>query len=391
MKKVLLQFTILLSLSLGARERKEISSFQRSEKEHELWRVQQSRPIYDSIHTDLYMWMDSIVPIIRMETTISKDVDSDSIVSTLNYYVEGNEKQYFKNVKSYYDDEGRLVKELEYSWKYDTWVKSYETTYTYDITGKMITKIFNHMNWGVVTKSEYFYNDHNTLIAEYTYLLYESTSTWKPTGKLTYELDDKERVRSSSFWAEDTRGGWYESSKQEISYNQEGTFKEVVNYLWNPNLNEWTPEKTEAWYGEDGRPLLTIKSSWYSDLSAFAPFQKVVYNYLPNSELHTTYEFGEFLPKWIKKEVNEFFYHQTPTRVFDKSIDASIQVYPNPTTNKIVVNASQGLEYIIYDLRGNHVLSSSTAEIDVAHLPKGAYMLKIHTVKGTESRTFIKD
>lgn len=391
MKRMLLQLSVLISCSLIAKENKEISSILQNEKEHELLRVQQNGPIYDSIHGYWYMWSDSLSPIIKRVTTMSKDVDSDSIISTLSYYVEGNEKHYLSDVKSCYDAEGRLVKEVKCYWEIDAWIKNHETTYSYDTNGDMMTKISNNIDWGVVAKSEYFYNDQKKLIAEHTYTFYESTATWELDGKYTYRLDDKGRIRSSSFLVKDTEGNWYEASKQEVSYDHDGTFKEVLDYLWIHNLNIWRCAKTETWYGGDERPLISIYSDGSDDPTTFVPLKKVAYDYLPDSELRTTYEYSHSSKTWIKMEASKLFYRQTPTNILDKSIDNAIQLYPNPTTDKIIAHVPGASEYKIYDTFGNYLLSSSTPEIDVSHLPKGAYMLRISTKSGIVSKSFIKN
>lgn len=69
----------------------------------------------------------------------------------------------------------------------------------------------------------------------------------------------------------------------------------------------------------------------------------------------------------------------------------NIQVYPNPTINSIHIKHDSDIKSInIYNSLGQHVLQSKQASIDVSHLSKGMYFLKIRTTGGTETKKIIK-
>src|SRR5690606_32633394 len=63
-------------------------------------------------------------------------------------------------------------------------------------------------------------------------------------------------------------------------------------------------------------------------------------------------------------------------------------VYPNPTSGVVYIegNKSQD-EYIVYSVIGEKILTAkNTNEIDLSHLPKGVYYLKI----GNSTRKIVK-
>lgn len=75
---------------------------------------------------------------------------------------------------------------------------------------------------------------------------------------------------------------------------------------------------------------------------------------------------------------------------------AAVQIYPNPASDKIVVEskAGQGMAYEIYDVSGRQLLSGSLvskSEIDITSLSKGIYQLKLTSGNESTVRKFVKE
>ncbi|MDO5970038.1 T9SS type A sorting domain-containing protein, partial [Flavivirga aquimarina] len=67
------------------------------------------------------------------------------------------------------------------------------------------------------------------------------------------------------------------------------------------------------------------------------------------------------------------------------------QVYPNPVENMLnIKHVSDLISIKVYNNLGEQVLQSKTNRIDVSHLSKGLYILKIKTSQGTETKKIIK-
>jgi hypothetical protein len=71
-----------------------------------------------------------------------------------------------------------------------------------------------------------------------------------------------------------------------------------------------------------------------------------------------------------------------------------VAVQPNPATDKATVLSSVGLTQVeVFDMAGNRVLrqevSGLSAKVDVAALPRGTYIVRIHTPMGTTSRKLL--
>lgn len=58
---------------------------------------------------------------------------------------------------------------------------------------------------------------------------------------------------------------------------------------------------------------------------------------------------------------------------------SSIMVYPNPTANRIYIQAQQSIHAELYDVMGRKVRSTDQNEINVSNLTNGTYILKVTT------------
>lgn len=77
------------------------------------------------------------------------------------------------------------------------------------------------------------------------------------------------------------------------------------------------------------------------------------------------------------------------------ALTLSVQTYPNPTTDKIVLDLNNieptGLSYVLYDLNGrtitNAVVNQTQTQIEMQNLAAGAYFLKVNK-NNAELKTF---
>ena len=77
------------------------------------------------------------------------------------------------------------------------------------------------------------------------------------------------------------------------------------------------------------------------------------------------------------------------------AVSLSVQTYPNPTTDKIVLDLTDleltDLSYILYDLNGRTIanagVSQSQTQIEMQNLPIGVYVLRVNK-NNAELKTF---
>ena len=69
---------------------------------------------------------------------------------------------------------------------------------------------------------------------------------------------------------------------------------------------------------------------------------------------------------------------------------SSIHVYPNPTANRIYIQADNISKAELFDLMGRRVRSTNQSQIDVSNLSSGNYILQVKTRNKTQSFKIIK-
>jgi len=84
------------------------------------------------------------------------------------------------------------------------------------------------------------------------------------------------------------------------------------------------------------------------------------------------------------------------TQINENIIDKYIQIYPNPATDKVYINITEGqkIKMQVYNIIGNCVLQSEltneTNDIDISFLATGVYVIKLTGADGTIQRKLIK-
>ena len=69
---------------------------------------------------------------------------------------------------------------------------------------------------------------------------------------------------------------------------------------------------------------------------------------------------------------------------------SSIYVYPNPTANRIYIQADNIKKAELFDLMGGKVRSTNQPQIDISRLSRGNYILQVKTQSNTQSFKIIK-
>lgn len=100
----------------------------------------------------------------------------------------------------------------------------------------------------------------------------------------------------------------------------------------------------------------------------------------------------------ITHQGSPVFYHVYVTPCLTVGVDdvnnITLNLYPNPTHDKLFINSDIKIESLdIINLSGQIVyqtsLNQSSTQIDVSHLPGGAYMVKLNNDRGIISRRLV--
>lgn len=82
--------------------------------------------------------------------------------------------------------------------------------------------------------------------------------------------------------------------------------------------------------------------------------------------------------------------------IVETSTESQIRVYPNPTTARVTVEATDAMSHVeLYDNHGRRLenynaRNSNDITIDVSHYPSGAYYLRVHTADNVTIQKLIK-
>jgi PKD repeat protein len=70
--------------------------------------------------------------------------------------------------------------------------------------------------------------------------------------------------------------------------------------------------------------------------------------------------------------------------------NANINLYPNPTTGKVTIEAENFESAVVVDMTGRQVMTTTTSVIDMSNLTNGVYMFRINTANGTTTQKVVK-
>ena len=74
------------------------------------------------------------------------------------------------------------------------------------------------------------------------------------------------------------------------------------------------------------------------------------------------------------------------------SATSSVYVYPNPTANRVYIQADNLIKAALFDLMGRKVLETNQDQIDISNMSSGSYILQVTTQNNTtESFKIIKN
>jgi hypothetical protein len=84
------------------------------------------------------------------------------------------------------------------------------------------------------------------------------------------------------------------------------------------------------------------------------------------------------------------------TSVEETADDRTVNIYPNPARDKIYVSSgSEIISVSVYDIQGKVVMTVAGEnidnELDIRHLSRATYIIRVTTVSGVSTQKFVKD
>jgi hypothetical protein len=344
----------------------------------------------------------------------------------------------FKSERTY-DDKGNMIKKHVYSGSNNVWVDNQVTEYRYDDKGNVIEAIVyayycNEYSCGwrvhTINRYEYTYDVKGNI----TEIIIQSNGL--KAGKDEYTYDSMGNMVEQIKYLWNNSKGWYEDQKYEYAYDENGNKTKYIRYEFDPWTNDWAERDKYDYLSYDSMGNNTEFINWYWSVSD-KQLNKSHYRYeftynlsYSNTELlipdmsdissitYINYKYNGMLTEMSEyyvypngntsPSVNPITYYWTardievedeeedpdpdPTGIVETGRAPSLppRVYPNPTNYELTITNYEGGEIEIFNVVGQCVgayLCGRPAEtgagaspartIDVSHLAKGMYYLKI--------------
>lgn len=305
----------------------------------------------------------------------------------VEYIVEYGENSRLLNEKHKitYDENGAVEQKTVETMVGDSWIPSVRVTIQYGDDGAILNNTFerhNKLDWEATGEHTYEYDEEGKLTTFTTVSHLDGGIDYR----YTYEYDESGEPLSAEIEAFDfVSGGFAPFAKIDYQTNYDGvnayTYSEYVGSETNPVY------KVEYIYGfysliarkvasvmDHGNWTLYKKSSFtYDDETLEEELVQIYNGHLWQDRERIAYEYGTY------------------SRVGDSdAFDASVEMYPNPTSDKAVLSlfleAPQRTVVEVYDLNGRPVKTVANdflpaglhnIVIKLGGVPAGAYYVRI--------------
>lgn len=288
-----------------------------------------------------------------------------------------------------YNTAGMLSVEHRLEWGGSKWDSLSRTYYTYNAQGKLTEeKTYDVANKQWEDRTTYHFNasgNQDTVLSEY----FDGSSwiaedreimVYYPTNKLKTSLSQEMDV-----------AGWKNVSQDSFGHTtgiDYYTFNE--NKGWDDNTNAWLNSSQHERVFKNGLPDEEIMKNWNSNGNVWENQAKMKWSYNANKNPIKVEMTAAAFPI-VMMRANLYYETYFPTGIKETSNNVSIKLYPNPATDKIMVqtpNTTSGI-FTIINMAGqvvsqsNRSISNGEVEISLAGMQPGSYRINIQFADGS--------
>jgi hypothetical protein len=181
--------------------------------------------------------------------------------------------------------------------------------------------------------------------------------------------------------------------KREYTYDENGNRTLYIDNDWSSESQSLIPDhKDEYTFDSNNFMSSLIRYKWSTGFGVFNPTLKMDISTI--SETDTTLvregiisEYDSNFNTWNELEgedLKSYIYYTKTSSLSTNSVEPnSFSIYPNPTSNKLLINSSESLSnpiFELYDVKGSKILSSPfklTEPIDVSDLQPSMYIYNV--------------
>ncbi len=299
--------------------------------------------------------------------------------------------------------------------------------YTYDANGNSLSESFERLNtttnqWEVERTVSYTYSTDNKVL-ERTNFNYFNGQSFGSRQIYTYDTDGREATLT---YLNYNNNAWSNQQRNTYFYNDADNKVDVLfSDTWSVNTNDWVPaSRTSYGYQPTNTTAYTENFSngaWsnYNSITTYYNANNQVTKYLvslytpqglsPNSGYEIDYNPDNSLHqfRYYYKDFSSNLYFQSLQIDYDygtysgtrwTDLETKIQVFPNPTTNFLRIEATDNtveMTYTVLDTRGQLVaqgtVNGGVGTLDCHDYPTGAYFLTLYQNGRYKTVPFVKN
>jgi len=293
-----------------------------------------------------------------------------------------------------YNDLGLLVSESTSIWNTtsNAWDLSSKKEYSYDEYGNAILELaFNRDSrtaaWIAYEKKEYQFDSSGNETFFAMYMWNSEINDWAGFNKYEQQFNSSGLVTVASFYAWNTATkNWVNTNKFEYTFNTVGENTLSIAYNWNESKNSWVAtSKTEQEFDNSQNITLNASYTWNEQNQQWQVSQKTKYelsydndgNILINAIYNWDLASSAFTLQY--KDFNYYTKTDGTASIQNTSLNKKIKIFPNPTSDFVSIIGANEAQLKMFDLSGNCclVVDNVSSLVNISHLTKGIYLLKI--------------
>ncbi len=311
------------------------------------------------------------------------------------------------------------------------WFYSAYQEFEYDDKGFKLTRTnANNLGTGFVIGGIGYYSYNDNLLVGYLQMLHVGQGQYDSLSNSIYTYNELNRVTSEIVYAYNSEfSEWWKGDSSSYIYDEIGRLAQRRDYTFYPDENTWKHSSKTEWSYEDNSVYWVEEAQYLGNTAgtgwASNPDQKFVIHY-ENTEKAVLYptlsitrgandnwfvQSNSGAPKkYINEEdfyatniaTNELTFIETAEYLYTeinnsstihKNETISMEVYPNPATDNIIINGVENGRVEFYNMHGELAQVLPHVEgrpLNVSMLKSGLYIIKLVTKTTTLSSKFIK-
>ena len=297
-----------------------------------------------------------------------------------------------------YDVNNNWISGLNQNWNGSAWVNTSQTICTYDANNNMTSQSFQTWDgsvWVNNEKDSYTQDAHDNLINELVQNW--NGSVWVNHTQFIniYDVNNKLTSGLNQSW---NGSAWVNSKAYTLTYDVNNILISYLTQNWNGSV--WVNYNQLTYtYNANNNWISGLNQNWNG--STWVNNSQNSYTYDANNfRKSNSYKYWNIAGTKVAGGDSTYYYFHTVLGINDlKMRDASITVYPNPSSKTITIELShttaiKSAFLTIISLNGQQLIARQISErktqLDISNLPSGVYFIRVTTDRTVEVGKIIK-